>query len=43
LKEVDKEIDPEHDCKLLLVCWGDSSSQKDFFQKMIVENKIRFD
>jgi hypothetical protein len=43
LTEVEKEIDPEHDCKLLLLCWGDKASQKSFFQRMIVKNKIRFD
>ncbi|KAI6227653.1 hypothetical protein M3Y99_01227000 [Aphelenchoides fujianensis] len=43
LTEVDKEIVPEHDCKLLFLCPLDQTAHKHAFQQLIVEKKLRFD
>ncbi|KAI6230891.1 hypothetical protein M3Y99_01017700 [Aphelenchoides fujianensis] len=43
LTEVDEEIVPEHDCKLLFLCPLDRPAHKHALQQLIVEKKLRFD
>ncbi|KAI6218492.1 hypothetical protein M3Y99_01707600 [Aphelenchoides fujianensis] len=43
IKEVDAEIQPLHDCKLLFACWGRESDRKLALQRLLVQNRVRLD
>ncbi|KAI6171821.1 hypothetical protein M3Y98_00904800 [Aphelenchoides besseyi] len=45
VKEVEAEIQPLHDCKLMFFCWGQESetNTKRALQRLIVKQKIRLD
>ncbi|KAI6219133.1 hypothetical protein M3Y99_01675300 [Aphelenchoides fujianensis] len=43
IKEVDAEIQPLHDCKLLFACWGRESDRKLALQRLLVQNRIRLE
>ncbi|KAI6220029.1 hypothetical protein M3Y99_01632100 [Aphelenchoides fujianensis] len=43
IKEVDAEIQPLHDCKLLFACWGRENDRKLALQRLLVQNRVRLD